>query len=72
MARDYRFRKRSILDKIVGGVRNFLALLGVMVLLYFARTGNPFAAIQIYMFEYPISEISDVVTTILNYTIYGT
>lgn len=72
MGRNNRFRKKSILEKTVDWVRNFLALLGVMVLLYFARTNNAFVAIQLYMIEYPISEISDVVNTILKYTIYGT
>ena len=72
MGRDYRFRKKSIWLKAFDYVRNFLAVLGIMVILYFARSGSAFDAIQIYLIEYPISEISDVVTTILNYTIYGT
>ncbi|MBQ1884790.1 MAG: hypothetical protein II165_07235 [Bacteroidales bacterium] len=53
-------------------VRNFFAALGVLVVLYFARSGSAIDAIQIYMIGFPISVISDAVTTVLNITIYGT
>ena len=72
MGRDYRFHKRTIWIKAFDYVRNFFAALGVLVVLYFARSGSAIDAIQIYMIGFPISVISDAVTTVLNITIYGT
>ena len=72
MGRDYRFHKRTILIRAFDWIRNFFAALGVLVVLYFARTGSAIDAIQIYMIGFPISVISDAVTTVLNITIYGT
>ena len=72
MGRDYRFRKRSVWLKAFDYVRNFLAVLGIMVILYFARTGNALDAIWLYLIEFPFGLIADAGRTILNYTIYGT
>lgn len=73
MGRDTRFHKRTVLSRLFDIVRNFLALLGLMVILYYSRTnGMAFNMVWIYMVEYPCGAVADAVRTILNYTIYGT
>jgi len=72
MASNFRFYKRTILRQAFEYVRNFLAILGIMVILYFARTGSALDAVWLYLIEFPFGLIADAGRTILNYTIYGT
>jgi len=74
MASNFRFYKRTFLRRAFEYVRNFLAVLGLSVIIYHSRPtfADAFSAIWLYLFEFPFGLIADTGRTILNYTIYGT
>ncbi|MBR4325319.1 MAG: hypothetical protein IKP73_07330 [Bacteroidales bacterium] len=74
MAGNFRFYKRTTLRRAFEYVRNFLAVFGLMVILYHSRPtfADALNAIWLYLFEFPLGLIADAGRTILNYTIYGT
>lgn len=68
MGRDYRFRKRSVWLKAFDYVRSFLAVLGLSVTLYYARTGDVLSGWALYLIHNPIGILADLFSTIVTGT----
>lgn len=61
MGRNRYLRKRSILDRAAATVRNFFAVLGFAVFLYYIYCNRPGDSIMIYLIDFPITLIKTIV-----------
>ena len=68
MGRSNLFRKRSVLEVAFGYARNFLAVLGLMVTLYYARTGDVLSGWATYLIYYPFDILADIFSSIVTGT----
>lgn len=64
MARNYRFYKRTFLERIKEVVKNILSVFAVVVILYYYYVGNLPGTLQIFCIEFPLQVISDILLSI--------
>lgn len=64
MARNNRFYKRTILDRIKETVKNILSVFAVVVILYYYYCGTLPGTLQIFCIEFPLQVISDILLSI--------
>lgn len=61
MGRYNKFRKRSMVERAAAIVRGFFTLLGIAVFLYYAYYGCASDAIRIYVFDFFLTLIKNVI-----------
>lgn len=64
MGRNYRFYKKTILDRIKETVKNILSVFAVVVILYYYYCGTLPGTLQIFCIEFPLQVISDILLSI--------
>jgi hypothetical protein len=71
MGRNYKFYKKSVIDSIFNALRNILAVLGLLVVLYFSRTnGGLLSALECYFIEFPLGFVADIFNGLLTAKIF--
>ena len=60
MARNYRFYKRTFLERIKDVVKNILSVFAVLVILYYYYCGTLPGTLQIFCIEFPLQVINDI------------
>lgn len=68
MARNNKFRKKSILNKIKDFLQIIINIFALSVLTYYASNNNFIAALELYLFEFPIQIIKDILLIINTFT----
>lgn len=68
MGRNYRFYKKTILERIKDFVKNILSVFAVVVILYYYYCGTLPGTLQIFCIEFPLQVISDILILINNLT----
>ena len=64
MGRNYRFYKKTILDRIKETVKNILSVFAVVVILYYYYCGTLPGTLQIFCIEFPLQVINDILLSI--------
>lgn len=64
MGRNYRFYKKTILDRIKETIKNILSVFAVVVILYYYYHGTLPGTLQIFCIEFPLQVISDILLSI--------